>query len=82
MFVVKILFYEILKSWLDFLESSINILSSFRTSENNFARCKDEQTYLRFEHVIDQAWEGVRVEVAIGGMFTLVKTFQLDLKID
>lgn len=78
---MEVLFDKLLQSRLDVSECLINVLSSLRSSEHDFARSEYQQTNFRFLHVIDQARKGVGVKVTKDGVFTLIQLFKLDLKI-
>ena len=79
---MEILLDKELKCRLNLLESSIDILPGLCASENDLARSENEETDLGVVHVINQTWESIRVEIAVGRVVTLVKTFQLDFKVN
>ena len=59
---------------------SINVMSIFRSSQYYFARCENEKTNFWLSHMIDQSWEGFRVEYTKLLMWTLIQSFQGNLE--
>ena len=55
-------------------------MSVFRSSQYYFARCENEKTNFWLSHVIDQSWEGFRVEYTKLLMWTLIQCFQGNLE--
>lgn len=72
---------EVLKDWVDQLESLINLFADFSAGQDDFARHEDQQDNLGLHHTVNKTRKQFRL-IGRESMMTGGKTFETDGKLD
>lgn len=71
-FFSEVLLHILFQKHLDFSEGTVDLFSSFGSSQNDFARRENKETHFWIIQVVDQSWESLWVEVTEAAMLTIV----------